>query len=393
VLAATAVAGENPARAPAPRRIPVEQWVAQLGDPSIVAREAATRRLSALALDPTPELLAALTAPDPDTRARAAEAARDMRQNVAVSRLPRGQRFAEQGRIDLFVAATAVWDLQAKDQRLWIPAVDLGRQLIAKAELKGDRKPHNCPSSFRDFATYTRLLAPRYTRMTGPYLCPDAQQADPPALFYNEAIQAAGVVAPTGITNNLIVSRGSVQTDKCIHQSVVLANGDVRSVGGLCCVVVVCDGDVSVTDSGVTQSLIVARGNISIPGSASWSTLIAGGRVILGEQPNKRPARDPVVTENEPNALGYVTFFELSRVGLSATAVAGDVRVAAVAPGSACAAAGLRAGDVVLEVGGHRATDVEGVRRLLRDALALGTAPVKLKRGADTLTVTVALPE
>jgi hypothetical protein len=51
-----------------------------------------------------------------------------------------------------------VWDLKADDERLWEPALDLGRRLIKKADMTGDRKPHNCPSSFKDFATYTVTL-------------------------------------------------------------------------------------------------------------------------------------------------------------------------------------------------------------------------------------------
>ena len=45
------------------------------------------------------------------------------------------------------------------------------------------------------------------------------------------------------------------------------------------------------------------------------------------------------------------------------------------------------------DVGGKKPTDAESLRRLLRDALALGDAAVKLKRDTDTHSVKVALPE
>ena len=129
-----------------------------MGIGPVAQREAAERRLSALALEPPAEVLAALKSSSLDARDRAARIVQAMRWNVATTRLPRGLRFAEQGRVDLFVAATAAWNLKVDDDRLWEPAVDLGRVLIGKADMQKDRKPHNCPSSFRDYATYKRLI-------------------------------------------------------------------------------------------------------------------------------------------------------------------------------------------------------------------------------------------
>ena len=69
------------------------------------------------------------------------------------------------------------------------------------------------------------------------------------------------------------------------------------------------------------------------------------------------------------------------------------VRVAKVAEGKAFALAGVRAGDIVAAVNGKRPDGAESLRRLLRNALALGDATVTLKRGEATVTVTVALTE
>jgi membrane-associated protease RseP (regulator of RpoE activity) len=312
---------------------------------------------------------------------------------VAATKLPRGQQFAEQGRVDLFVAATAVWDLKPDDDRLWEPAWALGRRLIDKAELKGDRRPHNCPSSFKDYATYKRLMPPLFKRLDEPYTRPDPQEADPPVLYHQEAVQAPGVVTAKGITNNLIVSRGLVRAETIIQSSVIFANGNVTSQGHLLHSVVVCDGDVAVTDSHITGSLIVARGNITVGGNVTEATLIAGGKVTVGT-PRKVPGTAPnLIKENEPNPLNFITFFELRRVGLEVNAADGAVRVSAVAAGKACEKAGVKAGDTILEVNGKKPADAEALRRLLRDALAVGDATVKLQRGNDTLTVKLALPE
>ena len=53
----------------------------------------------------------------------------------------------------------------------------------------------------------------------------------------------------------------------------------------------------------------------------------------------------------------------------------------------------LRVGDVVLSVGNGKPDSAESLRRLLRDALAIGDATLTLKRGDKTETVKVSLPD
>jgi hypothetical protein len=311
-----------------------------------------------------------------------------MRSNVVATRLPRGQRFAEEGRADLFVAATAVWDLKPEDPRLWEPAQVLGRLLIEKAEMTGDRKPHNCPSSFKDYATYKRLRNPRFTRVDGPYERPDPH----PILYINEAIHAAGVRDPEGVTNNLIVSRGSVETQGVIQNSVVFANGDVTARKSLSQSVIVCDGDVTVSGSGILMTLVIARGDITVKGQVDRGVLLAGGKVTAEGGPPKVTGRNySVVKEDQANPLG-ITFFELATVGVEATLL-DKVRVSAVADGKPFARAGVKVGDIIAEVNGKKPDTPESLRRLLRDALAVGDATVKLQRGDKTETVKITLPE
>ncbi len=393
LLAAVVAAGAELPQAPPPRRIPIEEWVKQLGSKDAAEREAATKRLSELALEPPPELLAATKSKSADLRERASKVAQAMRWNLVDVRMPRGERFADQGRADLFVAATEVWDLKADDLRLWEPAVDLGRRLIAKAEMTGDRKPLDCPSSSPNFAAYVKPhVPPIHANGRDVPARPDPQNANPPVLFIREAIQAPGVVDPEGICNNLIVSRGSVQTEKAIQASVVFATGDVTARNGLYYDVIVCDGDVTLTDSHIHHSVIVARGNISSAGGADSSVLMAGGKVTLGEKRLTTGKRFNVIKENEANPLG-ITFFELSTVGVEVKAADKDVSVSAVAEGKAFAKAGVKVGDVIAEVNGKKLDSAESLRRLLRDALAIGDATLTLKRNDKTETVKVSLPE
>src|SRR5262249_35184595 len=99
------------------------------------------------------------------------------------------------------------------------------------------------------------------------------------------------------------------------------------------------------------------------------------------------------VQEKVPRPLGYVTFFELSTVGVEVKEADGVVKVTAVEEGKPFAKARVKAGDVITAVNGKKPESAESLRRLLRDALAVGDATVTLRRGDKTETVTVALPE
>jgi S1-C subfamily serine protease len=69
------------------------------------------------------------------------------------------------------------------------------------------------------------------------------------------------------------------------------------------------------------------------------------------------------------------------------------MKVTAVAEGKPFAKAGVKAGDVITDVNGKKPESAEALRRLLRDALAVGDATVTLRRGDKTETVKVTLPE
>jgi len=384
----TVIAYGQPPPAPPPRAIPVAEWVRQLGNPDPHERDAATARLSALTVRPPPELLAATRSDDPQVRVRATRAVAAIRTSVA---LARGRRFAEQGRVDLFVAATAAWDLPADDPRLWEPVFVLGQSLTNKTEFPRDSRPHNCPSWYPDIATYKKLLGPVFTRTDRAYVQPDPQRAIPPVLYRNESIQSPGVHSATGLFGGLIVSRGDVETLTAIQTSIILATGDVTAVSAIGDCVVVCDGDVAVTGRSISGSVVVARGNITMQGWPYKSYLAAGGKVTRGMKPKNVTDRN-VVQEGAKGALG-VRFFELSDVGLVVRAAGGAVAVESITAGGACDRAGVRAGDVIVTVNGRRPESAESLRRLLRDALGPGDAAVSLRRGADTVAVTVALPD
>ncbi len=394
VVGVIAVAGGSDI--PPPRAVDVAGIVKQLDSEDFAEREAASRRLATLNVDEVPpELLAALKSDSPEVRTRAAKAVQALREHIALMRLPRGDRFARRGQIDLYVASTAaVSPFKVDDDRLWIPAYELGVRAVAVAEMTGDRKPRGGPTCFADFATYKKAYPGiEFIRRDGLY----KKQSGPAA----EAIQASGLET-LGLIHCLVVSRGPLTAG--IMDSLVLATGDVSTKHDIFNSVVICDGDVRVKRH-VQKSLIIARGNITVGGTVEVGTLIAGGTVTIAVPPKPHEqvnnpllqrdidSRRVVVEEKVTRPLGYVTFFELSTVGVEVKATDKVVTVAKVAAGSAGEKAGLKVGDVILEVSGKKPADAEALRRLLRDALAVGDATVKLQRGDTTTTVKVSLPE
>lgn len=202
-----------------------------------------------------------------------------------------------------------------------------------------------------------------------------------------------GVTAPGSLLYNIIVSRGDVRSGNMLSYTIVYANGTVTVAESVSHAVIVCDGDVTVGKGGSSDVLVIARGSIDVKGLTTSSTLIAGGKIKLENWTVKPKFLVPLVKEDEPNAFGFVTFFELSTVGVEVKVAEGAVRVSSVGAEKAFAQAGVRKDDVITEVGGKKPDSAESLRRLLRDALALGDATVTLKRGDKIEAVKVALPE
>jgi hypothetical protein len=382
---------------PPPRPVDVTALVEQLGSDDFAEREAATKRLSMLPVDaPPPELVEALRSPNPEVRDRAERALKALREHIvlsreraALARLPRGERFAKRGQIDLYVASTAASEWKADDDRLWVPAFEIGRTAIAKAGLKGDYRPNSGPmgAGVKDFAAFRKLIHNNFVRTDGVFVRGKKEH-----YVFRGAVLSAGVSEAQWL-EGLIVSRGPVNVQKGITNALILATGDVDCGENLHDAVVICDGDVRVR--GTTRScFIVTRGKITVGKYAHESTFVTRETVLI-EQPRKHIPKglENVIQEKVVRPLDYITFFELSTVGVEAKAADGAVRVTAVAEGKPFADAGVRAGDVVASVNGKAPDSPESLRRLLRDALAVGDATITLSRGDKTETVKVSLPE
>jgi PDZ domain len=319
--------------------------------------------------------------------------------------LARAERFAARGQLDLYVAVTAALHLRAEDERLWIPPFKAGRGLVHEAGMVGERRPKGGPTGFDDFATYRAKHSPAFLRQEALYTRPKSRHADELVCIYDVAVQAPEVRAEWTL-HGFVVSRGPVTVKVGIRSALVFANGTVSapSIQGA---VVISDGDV-IAEAGIGNSLVIARGKV-VTGSVDGSTIVSGDSIRYKQMPVAPPLCEDVnvnkaliarfeprrvdLREKDAHPLGFVTFFELHRVGLEVKAEGPAVVVSKVAAKSEAERAGVKAGDVVLAVGGTKPTDAEHLRRALRDALAVGDAKVQLKRGAETLTVTLTLPE
>jgi hypothetical protein len=365
--------------------------IRRLGSEDYREREDATTLLASFPFDvPPPELLDASKSTDPEIRRRATEAIAAIRVRAEKRALGRERVFAKNGAVDLFVASTARWNLPPEDERIWQTVLDVATTLDDRSKfqwrISGKRKAVN-PTDF-----WLVSLNMSFIRSEKPYQLPDKKPDGTGLQSKPGGIIAPEVSAPHSLDRNLVVSRGPVRVRTRAVESVVFANGNVTTGFGLEVAVVVCDGDVNVS-AGVNKSIVIARGDITVGGLVTNSTLIAGGNVTLKQQLLRENLTPPVIEERVHRPLDIVKFFELYTVGVEVKEADKAVRVAKVAESKAFAAAGVRVGDVITAVNGKKPESAESLRRLLRDALALGDAAVVVRRGDATETLKVSLPE
>ncbi|MBX9625994.1 MAG: PDZ domain-containing protein [Gemmataceae bacterium] len=309
--------------------------------------------------------------------------------------LAAGRAFAAAGKVDRFVATTAGWKLLADDPRLWRPVFDLAGRLVDKSAGPDPWLPRDRVTAFA--AAADRRELPEDTiavRSDHPHRQRERdvfgrQQPSSP-----EWVIAPALSSPLSMRRTAAVARGPVRVPFAFLDSIVLTNGDITvGPGATAGVIVVADGDIEVGD-GLEDSLVIARGDVRVKKGVVRSTVVAGGRVAVGNAGDTLPVPfKPVIVGNEPNPFGFVSWFELSQVGVAGEAADGGVAVTRVVAGRPFAAAGVRKGDLVVKVREHPVGTPEEFRRRVRDAHALtAEAVVHLRRDGQPFTVRVPLP-
>jgi hypothetical protein len=169
--------------------------------------------------------------------------------------------------------------------------------------------------------------------------------------------------------------------------------------------VIQCDGDLEARQI-LDGCVVVASGSVCCPRHTQNCLILAGGEVRV---PDYHDVRDCIIRsssslvvakkgrlgrndikERDKNALAPVRFFQPAHVGIEVAAAEGAVRLKRLDVDKAFARAGLRAGDLILQVDGTAVGTPEGFRKTLRRRVASGGEGVfKLRRAGKTFDVQV----
>jgi len=176
-------------------------------------------------------------------------------------------------------------------------------------------------------------------------------------------------------------------------QCVVLTNAAVATFPALSNCIIISSGSVD-SDDFISGVVLVCRGDVKFRMGRWESSLVrAGGKVTdvrTDEGGVKNPDPDRVFA-NDSKLLG-IKFYSATEDGLEATADKGVVMVKALDEKKPFAVAGVKKGDVIEKVNGEAVTTLQELDRLLvRASVASGTARLKVKRNGGTELIEVKL--
>jgi hypothetical protein len=116
---------------------------------------------------------------------------------------------------------------------------------------------------------------------------------------------------------NVVVASGSVRLrpgrGPAGQVFAVLAGGDIELDGSFVGLLLVSGGNVNLKEStSLSKSVVIARGKVICTES---DVILMDSRIISGKSVynKKRPNRNCIITENEPNPLGYIRWSELQK--------------------------------------------------------------------------------
>jgi hypothetical protein len=375
--------GLQPGRAdePFPGGDEIEKLIAQLGSKSFEVREAAAQRLQQRE-EAIPALRKALKSSDGEVARRAAGILDFFVRQEKKRAFAKLAALAKDGQVDQAVEKLVrrkEWD---DEDACWQVLAELAGRLtdlekkefgtVSLQTVEGREVPA------RDFRRYREKMQPKV--LSGSRL----SWRD--LLGPRFVVRAEEIETGNPQTASLLATSGVAKTSNLSH-SALFAGGSV-DVSGVSDALIVCDGDVTV-HADVRNSLIIARGDIHLhcPDTIN-SRIITSGRVYLELKSSR--LIDTKVKEREAKPLGFVTFFDPAKIGISIEKADGGLRVKEAARDKPFARAGLRADDLLTAVNGDTVKDPEVFRRLLRAKLAVeGEMVFKVRRGEQTLELRV----
>lgn len=356
-------------------------------------REKAERELGARE-DATAALRKAAHSSDADLAKRAARILRIITLREDHRALDSLAALVKNGEIDLFVEKAvrrkrwedleAFWSITTT---LAGKLVDLEKDKYRKTRI-GEIPPPGSPGApvlpeslhelpFWDFPRYHKLISPLHI---------DTR---------DEIIQRGGHFLIRGdkcaineLGFSLVVLTGDLRAPS-IAKSGIFTNGSVE-VDLIGAAVVVCDGHFT-ANKRIAGSLIIAREGVTCRGWIGASVVVTPGSIKVRHPVDENSS---VVKEKQTPPLGFVKFFEPSRVGVEVVTAEKGARVTAAPADKPFGVAGLRAGDVVTGIDAMVVDSHESFRRALRRKIAEGGKfTLKVRRTDKSVEIPVHFKE
>lgn len=373
------------------------QLVEQLASPRYGLREAAVKEL-AERHDAAPILRWALRSRDPDV-VRQAQRALTLNEELKQKRsLERALRWGRAGRVDLMIDALVLWDGPSNSLEYWQSIVDIAR-VLAK------------PADNRYLTTFKwSQLERKNSLLLRNDIIDDPASRALQALPYSETATLGDARMGDWIgyarcerarvnshaRASVIVASDSVEIPRGHTHCILLTNGDITT-GQLSYAIVICGGAIRAPEgSGAFRldgSLAVAR---RWEPNDRWNDF--QNSVLLCAETYKRPPKTcnfavekSIIEDGKP--FDFIRSFDPTEVGVRVKATDLQVVVDRVAQAKPFAQAGLKAGDIVIEIDGKKVDTPERFRALVRQGVVREKASVKYQRDGRTVVVNVALPE
>jgi hypothetical protein len=272
--------------------------IKKLGSANFQDRRAATEALKNRP-EAVLELRRALQSLDLETRRRAAE----ILDHLALRELDLA---VKEGRVQRVTELVADWPATKHEEEVWHAVGDLTRAL-SDLQRKKTHKATNVMALWAN-PSPAQICEKRITEntKTGNELA-FFLRAGEVDLVYS---RLKGGKPPNMFLRSdlVVVSAQSVRLFAEQGTNVVFAGGSVEFAGSANGALIVSAGDVILEGIQFSNCLVIARGNVFCKGNGylKSSYLISGKSVVS----NKKHVRDCIVTENDPNPLGFVRWSE-----------------------------------------------------------------------------------
>lgn len=391
MLFALCIVGDAPAKEFTNAQI--EKLIEKLGSVEFGEREKATTQLKTMERA-EPQLRKSLKSADAEVRRRVEGILAALEQKRARRCLTQGVALGKEGRAVEMVDRFVYWRSWDKEGKSWDVLTRMADKLIECTAR--DVVPYGFPhaSKFRQSPLFPAGEFRRYVERAHPK---DVVGGKLELSRYGRLLIRAEDVTTVGTANPGLNEGIAAITDRArlfgVMESVVVVGGDVKLLF-LDRSMLICDGDVELEQKPL-PGLIIARGKVTC---RNWK-LTESGCIIRSENYYQfRNGKKIIIKEGTPDPVGFVKFFELADVGLTATErdqkdepIRDGIWIKDIRKESPFAS-GLRAGDVVMALDGMKTPSPEALRRLLRRKLALGGPTVNFTVRREMKTLDVAIP-